>query len=257
MRKSDWGTKKGREVVLAIWVKRSFIEDCLGTAVCSNTFGPCCNGSSGGGKSGGGSSRNSRRGRFSAAGGGRGNGSRSPGSACSSPADSAAGSPPQSPTIGPQDHKQLKGTFVVGGGQRSGGGEGGSHASTAAAEAAALLARGRNALGGEDGDFVEAGEGEEVRARALTGGASMQSHFSGGAAAGGPQGGAEGGWKSLGRTASEGGATLGEPDERRPRSHSLSWAPYSRRMTEGVRVHWEPERLPSGEKVRWWRRCAV
>ena len=38
MRKSAWGTIRGREVVLAIWVRRSFLEDCLAAAVCSTTL---------------------------------------------------------------------------------------------------------------------------------------------------------------------------------------------------------------------------
>lgn len=39
MKKSAWGTKPGREVVLAVWVRRKFIADCLAKAVCSDTFG--------------------------------------------------------------------------------------------------------------------------------------------------------------------------------------------------------------------------
>lgn len=39
MQKSAWGTNPQREVVLAIWVKRSFFESCLAAAVCSDTYG--------------------------------------------------------------------------------------------------------------------------------------------------------------------------------------------------------------------------
>lgn len=272
MRKSAWGTKKGREVVLAIWVKRSFFEDCLGTAVCSDTFGQPYG--SGGGSYGGsvngssgplGSSAN-RPGSFasnpfppSGRGGGADGGAgrtrnQSPDSRHHSPASSGAGSPPVSPASEQLSRKQLekRGTFALGdgGGEEGREGAGSSDAGrgfAGAGAAAAVQAKGKSVLTTEDEDG-DNDSGEDLRGRAVTGDPSTgtDAYFGG-----------DGGRKSS--HAGNGGGGLGEGagggrgGGRRARSQSLSSPTnlhaHSGRMTEGVRLHWEPERLPSGEKV--------
>eukprot|EP00903_Cladosiphon_okamuranus_P015467 g14281.t2 len=268
MRKSCWGEKKGREVVLAIWVKRSFFEDCLGSAVCSDTLrsskahggGGSCGGN-GGGRSGSGSiasgnsSRGGSLGPFSTLGDGGGGGDAGGGNSNqsadyrhSSPASSVAGSPPASPASEQlrrwrqqQQQQQRREAFALGGDRENSDGDYG-HAA-ADTPAAALLAKGKMALGEGDRDVNVDGDGEggrgaedrddndgdgEVRERAVTGDPTKRDYF------GGPFTGSGG---------------TGAPG-RRPRSQSLSSPRNSGRTADGVRLHWEPERLPSGEKHR-------
>eukprot|EP00752_Nemacystus_decipiens_P004365 g3989.t1 len=266
MRKSCWGAKRGREVVLAIWVKRSFLEDCLGAAVCSNTFGSSPPGGGGGvGDSGGGGGSASG----SIAGGKNGsnsssNGNRSPGSRYSSPASSVASSPPASPA-GEQrrrwQQRQRREAFALGEEEAdrrdSSGNDGGGAAASVGTSAAALLAKGKNALVEVDGEESADGRnnndggGEELRGRAATGDPSAGAYFGVDPIVGG--GGGKDGGRNLFRGESGGvggwAGGAGAPAGRR-RSQSLSSPRYNGRMAEGVRLHWEPERLPSGEKHR-------
>lgn len=265
MRKSEWGTKKGREVVLAIWVKRSFIEDCFGTAVCSNTFGPSCGGGCGGGGGGGNGGSGGRKGSggvgrrssfavtpFPTSDSGGDDGRSPPTSGFPTPANSVAGSPPASPASGQQhQRRQQEASASESQGGRASGGDGGRddarRAAAAATTATALLAKGQASLA--QGNENDEDDDNIPRGRAVTGDPSTGYYFGG--SEGDPLGermseGGSGGWGFDAGAGVEGG---GRAPERRARSQSLTSPSYSGRMTDGVRLHWEPERLPSGEKV--------
>ncbi|CAM9271014.1 unnamed protein product [Ectocarpus sp. 12 AP-2014] len=268
MRKSEWGTKKGREVVLAIWVKRSFIEDCFGMAVCSNTFGPSCGGSCGGG--GGGGVGNGGSGRKGSGGIGRhssfavtpfptsdsgGDDGRSPPtSGFPTPANSVAGSPPASPVSGQQhQRRQQEASASESEGGRASGGPGGCddarRAAAAATTATALLAKGQASLA--QGNEKDEDDGDNIpRGRAVTGDPSTGYYFGGSADDPLEERMREGGSGGGGFNEGAGVGRCGRAPERRARSQSLTSPGYSGRMTDGVRLHWEPERLPSGEKHR-------
>ncbi|CAM9165625.1 unnamed protein product [Ectocarpus fasciculatus] len=259
MRKSEWGTKKGREVVLAIWVKRSFIEECFGTAVCSNTFGPSCGGGTGGGgRCRKGSDGITRRSSFAVtpfptSDGGGDDGRSPPTSGSSTPAHSVFGSPPASPVGGQQHQRRRQETFASEseGGRVSGadgGRDGARRAAAAATTAAALLAKGQASL--TQGDEKDEDDDDIPRRRAVTGDPSTGYYFGG--SVGDPLGEriSEGGSGGGGFDEGAGGEREGVVPGRRARSQSLASPSHSGRMTDGVRLHWEPERLPSGEKHR-------
>lgn len=209
MRKSAWGTKSGREVVLAIWVRRAFLEDCLATAVCSDTFGPHapCGGGSVGRSSGAlGLDRsplgNSGKSLFLRE-------RQSSGSAAS---DVSLPSP--------RPHSTMEEAFSLGASALE---------STGDAGAGPVGHKGKRLEGEVQ---AEEEEEEEDRQRAVTTDTPSRGYYFGSPVSGcsGVGGGGGGGGR------------------RRARSHSLT-SSHNGRMTDGVRLHWEPERLPSGEKV--------
>lgn len=189
MRKSCWGAVRGREVILAIWVRRSFLEDCLANAVCSDRFDSPMAGS-----------RKTRRARRVKSG---------------SPVRSSA---VMNPAASNQD----------------------------------ILARGpvddKRAL---ESNGVENDKQRDAVNQDWLGGCTSSSEEK------------EGEYSSSERREREngpvkgvdvsGGWGVGDEGPGRSRSRALSDTSIPQfygRMTDGVRVHWEPERLPSGEKVR-------
>lgn len=193
MRKSCWGAVRGREVILAIWVRRSFLEDCLANAVCSDRFDRPIAGS-----------RKTRR-----------------------PRRVKSGSPVRS-----------------------------SGVMKLAASDQDVLVRdpvddGR-ALDGGDGNGVEEDKQRNAVSRDCPGALNSSSSEEE----------KEGGYSSSERREREngpikgvngsGGWGMGDEGPVRRRSRALSdtsTPQFYGRMTDSVRVHWEPERLPSGEKV--------
>lgn len=253
MRKSGWGTKPAREVVLAIWVRRKFLEECLGEAVCSDTFGPpiprgSCAGASAGGT-------HSRRFR------------------------SGAG-PIKSLRTRVSARKGFGGEFGSGSPAGSGDDCGGSNSPTPSREPAAqtfaspptLTFRGHevdrrveaplHAFGLRDGAAVHpaAESGPRVGADDVpaANGVRRQSLFwgDGSTAFASPAGtedddraleddGVEAGTADEG----EGGAVGVSTTTTRALDRHHGSSPEGR-VKDAVRLHWEPERLPSGEKVR-------
>lgn len=187
MRKSCWGAVRGREVILAIWVRRSFLEDCLANAVCSDRFDSPIAGS-----------RKTRRPRRVKSG--------SP--VRSSGVMNPAASNQDVLARGPVDDKRM--LDVKEDKQRD--------------------AVNHDWLGG----FTSSSEEEKERGYSSSERREREN---------GPA-------KSVNGS---GGWGVGDEEPGRWRSRALSdtsTPQFYGRMTDGVRVHWEPERLPSGEKVR-------